>query len=88
MNLTPSDGIIIAFIIVFVVIEWRHRARRYGKTQATEAMVFAAVVLLLGLTAQRYFSLYGLVGLAATLTVATIILTWRRIKNSRPEKGA
>lgn len=82
LTITPGDLYVVAFIVILIVIEWRYRAKRDGKVQATAAMMVAAGIFLVGLLAMQYFGLAGLAGLAMVLLTATIAIVWRRSRSS------
>jgi LPXTG-motif cell wall-anchored protein len=69
-----SNFVLIAVAIVFVVSEWLYRARRDGKAEATKAMIFAALILLVGLAAAHFLG--SVVGPLVVLGIMVLALIW------------
>jgi hypothetical protein len=77
MKLNPVDVILIGTLVLLVISEWRYRAKRDGKSQASEAMAFAGIIYCCGRIAQ---SLFGIMGLISTLVILAIIISILMIK--------
>ena len=72
-------------IVLLVVIEWRHRAKRDGRKQATGALIFAGIIFGVAYLASSYFDMIGLLAVLVLLMIVNIFLFYKR---SRKEKIA
>ena len=72
-------------IVILIVAEWRHRAKRDGRKEATVTFIFAGIVFGIAYLAQEFFGLVGLLSVLALLMGANFFLFWKR---SRREKIA
>lgn len=78
MSLNPQDLFLIVIAAIFIMSEWKYRAKRDGKAESTKAMVFAMGVFVVGISLQNRWGMQGLLFLAIGLLAATIFFMWRR----------
>lgn len=72
-------NIVLAVIVLaFIWTEWDYRAKRDGKREATEALLFAGFVFGIGMLAMNYGGLVGLTAWLIILILALVILLIHR----------
>lgn len=76
--MNKTDLILIVGITIMVILEWRHRAQRDGKKEATQAMLFAGAVFVPGMYLQKTFGIPGLLAYFAIVLVAFVIVLGTR----------
>ncbi len=80
--MSSVDIFTVAFIAIMVLAEWRYRAKRDGKQKATNAILFAAIFLGVGLNLQKYFGMAGLMIMLPVLIAITTIIAILRFKKT------
>lgn len=80
LHLSSTDIGLIVILGIFIVSEWRYRAKRDGAKHATGALVFAGIIFGVGTLGQ---SLFGIGGLVAVLVILMLLLAYTMFKRQK-----